>query len=99
MAADKAARDHNRHVVLLYAYWEPKDAHRYGIFSVHSARVRELFEPLGSDRVTALSMSYQQLWNHWQNVAVPHIGQLRQRYNVSLKDSPKPCGGRWLVGS
>jgi hypothetical protein len=84
LAADKWASDHGRPVLMVYAYWEPHDAARYEIFETHRKRALELFAPLSSDRVTALAISYQDLWDHWQRVGQTHIEQLRARYDVLL---------------
>lgn len=90
LAADKAARDRRRHVVLLYAYWEPNDADRHAIFKKHRAQAEALLAPLSSDRVTALRLSYQELWAHWEKKGQRHIEQLRQRYGVALvSDAPE----------
>jgi hypothetical protein len=87
LAADKSAREQDRDVVLLYAYWEPNDAANYEIFEDHRMQAQQLFFPLNSKRVTALSISYQQLWDHWENHGQHHIPQLRGRYDVSLAGS------------
>jgi hypothetical protein len=42
LAADKTAREQNRHVVLLYAFWEPVDADPYAVFKQHRAQAGEL---------------------------------------------------------
>ena len=84
LAAHKWASDHGRPVLMVYAYWEPQDAAQYEIFAKHQKRALELFAPLCSDRVTALAISYQDLWDHWQGVGLAHIEQLRARYDVLL---------------
>jgi hypothetical protein len=87
LAADKSAREQERAVVLLYAYWEPNDAANFEIFEDHRKQAQQLFFPLNSKRVTALSISYQQLWDHWESHGQHHIPQLRRRYDVSLAGS------------
>jgi hypothetical protein len=102
LAADKAARERSTHVVLLYAYWEPRDADRYAIFERHRAQARELFAPLSSDLVTAKSISYRELWDQWERRGETHIGQLRQRYDVPLAfDDPNAASnvGRDVTGA
>jgi hypothetical protein len=87
LAADKAAREQDRDVVLLYAYWEPNDASNFEIFEDHRKQAQQLCCRLDSKRVTALSISYQQLWDHWESHGQHHIAQLRRRYDVSLAGS------------
>jgi hypothetical protein len=87
LAADKWASDHGRPVLMVYAYWEPHDAAQYEIFETHRKRALELFAPLSSDRVIALAISYQDLWDHWQHAGLAHIEQLRARYDVLLGPS------------
>ncbi len=84
LAADKAAREDGRHVVLLYAYWEPRNAASYPVFEEHRYQASRLFAPLSTERVTALALSYLELWDHWEERGEPHIAQLRQRYDVVL---------------
>jgi hypothetical protein len=88
LAAYKTARDDDRRVVLLYAYWEPTDANSYDIFERHRDQADVLFAAMSSDQVTALAMSYRQLWDHWDKAGEPHITQLRERYDVPLASSP-----------
>jgi hypothetical protein len=42
LAADKSAREQDRDVVLLYAYWEPNGAANFEIFEDHRKQAQQL---------------------------------------------------------
>jgi hypothetical protein len=84
LAAEKIAHEQERQVLLLYAYWEPRDADDYRVFKRHADRAAALIAPLSSQRVQVMALSYRQLWEHWEAAGVEHVGELRARYDVAL---------------
>ena len=79
----------DRPTTLLYLYWEPLDAERFGEFGAHQRELRDLTEAVAGARVAFASRSLHSLWRDWDSQALPswssrHVARLRSRYDVTL---------------
>lgn len=76
-------------IVLACIAWEPTDADKYEVFGRHAAKLGELANALPDDSVTLVSLTYRQLWDHWEAIDDAllrrHTRLLRDRYDVSLR--------------
>jgi hypothetical protein len=86
--AAKIAADEQRVVTLAYLFWEPADATDHTIFAAHRREIDSLASALVDDHVRLASLSYRELWSHWEGVGdaalANHVAALRSRYDVAL---------------
>jgi hypothetical protein len=78
-----------RRIVLLYLYWEPKNAEEYPHFAEHRLEAARFAQAVEGDSPAFAAMSYQELWRAWDGARKPewlatHVCQLRSRYNVCV---------------
>ena len=74
-------------VTLLYLYWEPRDAERYGIFRTHRLEVASFARKVAGAGTRFDAMSYAQLFAGWQDGPDwlrAHVAALRARYDIDL---------------
>jgi hypothetical protein len=91
LAAKRAVVDSSQAfaVVLLCIWWEPRDAADHRVFQEHRDAARRFAAAVPDADVTVQSMSYRQLWEHWEGLGDPvlerHTELLRSRYDVRLR--------------
>ena len=87
LAAKRVALETGCKVILLCVWWTPEQAHD-DVFKDHSAQALKLAEALVDPDVTLLSMTYAELWSHWDRLGdgglSNHVALLRERYSVRL---------------
>ena len=76
-------------LVLLYAYWEPKNAENLVEFRQHREEVAVLSQAVKNSAVRFVALPYKQLWNHWKsssnwNGMRQHVTNLEDRYAFSI---------------
>ena len=75
-------------LVLLYLYWEPRNAERFPIFVEHRREIDAFSERVARSRPSFRAMSYPELWCTWSENApswlTAHLDAMRARYEVDL---------------
>jgi hypothetical protein len=79
----------DRHVTLLYLYWEPANPNTSPEFSAHRQDIASFAERVAGSTPEFRAMSYPELWRTWDAVGPPdwlaqHLEALRDRYEVTL---------------
>ena len=79
----------DRHVVLLYLFWEPTNATKVSEFQRHREEVSEFAELVSGSAIRFTSSSYLELWTGWKNREHPnwlseHVAQLKARYELAI---------------
>jgi hypothetical protein len=75
----------DRVVLLVYLYWEPRDATEWHDCLLHRQEAIELATNVCGSRVTLWPMSYLELWAEWEPTHTPrHLSWLKSRYDVRL---------------
>lgn len=75
---------------LVYLYWEPLNAARYGEFNGHHKEIERFQLVVAGADIDFVSMSYLDLWASWsRDEAAPswlamHIARLHQRYSIRV---------------
>lgn len=70
-----------REVVLVYLYWEPRNAEEWEPCLRHREEARQLAQAVEAARVKLVPMSYESLWKGWQSGGdAGHLEYLRERY-------------------
>lgn len=75
---------------LLYLYWEPLNAARYGEFDEHHREVEQFQAAVAGSDVEFAAMSYLDLWASWSREEdapkwLPmHVARLHQRYSFRI---------------
>lgn len=73
--------------ILLYLYWEPRNAERFPFFSEHRREVETFLARVDGSYPAFRAMNYQTFWNVLSAKASPwlskHLQDLRARYYVS----------------
>lgn len=75
---------------LLYLYWEPLNAARYGEFDEHHREVEQFQRAVAGSDIDFVPMSYLDLWASWSREENPprwlamHIARLHQRYSFRI---------------
>jgi len=72
-------------LVLLYVFWEPKNAKRHKEFDIHRDEISQLEQWLEGADVRFESVAYPELWDQWEKQsswdgAAAHVSALRDRY-------------------
>lgn len=71
-----------RELLLLYLYWEPRNAAEWPQCRHHRAEVEDLANRVARCSVRLLPMSYRELWEEWTSQgSPPHQAYLRVRYD------------------
>jgi hypothetical protein len=75
-----------RLVVLLYVYWEPRNAAEFSIYAQHREEVSCLRHELSGSSIRFAARSYPQLWTEGEGRCLPtaHVQALRERYELEL---------------
>ena len=76
-------------VLLLYLFWEPRNAANFPVFSQHRSEIERFANRVGGSFPTFAAMSYAELWTGWANAAPPewlarHLAQLQARYGLPI---------------
>ena len=75
---------------LLYLYWEPLNAARYGEFDAHHKELEKFQASVAGGDIDFASMSYLDLWAKWSGAdnapkwLAMHIARLHQRYSMRI---------------
>jgi len=72
--------------VLLYLFWEPKNASELPAFARHRQEIKEFADSIEGNSVRFVAMSYPELWNNWnswQDLSA-HVVNLQRRYLVGI---------------
>lgn len=75
---------------LLYLYWEPLNAARYGEFDAHHREVERFQAAVAGSDIDFVPMSYLDLWASWSRDddaprwLAMHIARLHQRYSFRI---------------
>lgn len=75
---------------LLYLYWEPLNAARYGEFDEHHREVEQFQAAVAGGDVDFVPMNYLDLWANWSgddkapNWVAMHVARLHQRYSFRI---------------
>jgi len=75
--------------VLLYLYWEPRNADDFPDFSRHRAEVERFSRTVEGANPVFASMTYRDLWVHWAAAPLPawlpdHLAAVRGRYDIAI---------------
>ena len=79
----------DRRVTLLYLFWEPANPDASQVFADHRQEIADFAKRVAGSGPVFKAMSYPELWQAWHDAGpadwlVQHIGNLRQRYEVTL---------------
>ncbi len=75
----------DRAVVLVYLYWEPRNAEEWEPCLRHREEARQLAQAVTGANVKLVPMSYESLWAGWQSAGDSgHLGYLRERYCLGV---------------
>ncbi len=75
---------------LLYLYWEPLNAARYGEFDEHHKEIEDFQAAVAGADIDFVAMSYLDLWASWSRDddaprwLAMHIARLHQRYSMRI---------------
>lgn len=70
--------------VLIYLYWEPKNAAEFNTVVAHRAELAEFAERVSGGSPGFVSVTHDELWREWEVTAPEHVAALRDRYDVSI---------------
>lgn len=79
-----------KRIVLLYAYWEPKNASAFDEFVEHRKEVDKFCELVCAEsNFTFSAACHRELWTEWENADMPEwlgdqVVGLRQRYDLMI---------------
>lgn len=73
-------------VVLLYVFWEPRNAQEFAAYSKHRDEVALFSQELFGSSIAFVARSYRHLWAEWESccLASDHVLHLRERYDFDL---------------
>ena len=79
----------DRHVTLLYLYWEPTNPDAAPEFAAHRQEIKTFAERVAGSTPEFRAMSYPELWRTWQDAGpatwlAQHLAALRERYEVTV---------------
>lgn len=79
----------DRHVTLLYLYWEPANPDAAPEFAAHRQEIKAFAERVVGSTPEFRAMSYPELWRTWHdagpaNWLAQHLAALRERYEVTV---------------
>lgn len=79
----------DRHVTLLYLYWEPTNPDAAPEFAAHRQEIKTFAERVAGSTPEFRAMSYPELWRTWHDAGpatwlAQHLAALRERYEVTV---------------
>jgi hypothetical protein len=79
----------NNDPMLLYLYWEPRNANTFPEFQFHREEVARFANDIEGSSPSFKAISYQDLWDEWRLLASPawlseHLTALRARYDIAI---------------
>lgn len=78
-----------KRAVLVYLYWEPKNAAEIKTFQKHRDELAQLRRRMKNSVPRLIALSYRQIWSQWEDIPnVPwlanHLKAIRRRYDISI---------------
>lgn len=82
-------RDWPQEKVLMYVFWEPKNAGEIPEYITHRKEVDLFSEAVSGSEINFVSISYPELWNYWSRESnwtgmAKHIEALKERYSHGI---------------
>lgn len=78
----------DRHLTLLYLYWEPLNAIDYPLFGEHRREIAAFAKQIAAPRLAFEALTYCDLWSSWNETAPQwlrsHLRDLTNRYAISI---------------
>ena len=79
----------DRHVKLVYAFWEPSNREDFSEFRNHREEVSSFERAVDDPSLSFIGLSYLELWDDWESRDEPtwlrkHVSLLRARYDVAI---------------